>query len=127
MSISSISKNKKSQKESGVHIFEFDRIMSGADALLEGGDTELIQQRKKLERQLIRLRVASPSKATSQTRKFPTREKTTSLLPSKDKMDRCGKRNLANRCRLINRNLVSIIRTKYEKWRTYRSEILDRL
>ena len=44
MSISSISKNKKRQKESGVHIFEFDRIMSGADALLEGGDTELIQQ-----------------------------------------------------------------------------------
>ena len=115
MSISSISKNKKRQKESGVHIFEFDRIMSGADALLEGGDTELIQQRKKLERQLIRLREASPSKVTSQTREFPTREKTTSLLPSKDKMDPCGKRNLANRCRLINRNLVSIIRTKYEK------------
>lgn len=62
-------KNTENQKERENPMFEFDWIMSGVDALLEGANNELIQQRKNLEKQLIRLLVASPSKATSQTRK----------------------------------------------------------
>lgn len=68
-------KNTENQKERENPMFEFDWIMNGVDALLEGANNELIQQRKNLEKQLIRLLVASPSKATSQTRKSLTRER----------------------------------------------------
>ena len=68
-------KDTENQKERENRMFEFDWIMSGVDALLEGANNESIQQRKNLEKQLIRLLVASPSKATSQTRKNLTRER----------------------------------------------------
>ncbi|HGF7129053.1 TPA: hypothetical protein ACF3DK_002050 [Enterococcus faecium] len=71
----SMKKDTENQKERENPMFEFDWIMRGVDALLEGANNESIQQRKNLEKQLIRLLVASPSKATSQTRKNLTRER----------------------------------------------------
>lgn len=51
-----------------------DIIMRGADVLLDSAKAELVEQRKNLEKQLIRTLVASPSYTTTQNRKALTKE-----------------------------------------------------
>ncbi|MBP1047339.1 hypothetical protein I6N96_13730 [Enterococcus sp. BWM-S5] len=47
----------------------FDDIMSGVNGLVEDTKENLLNARKSLEKNLIRMCVASPSHATSETRK----------------------------------------------------------